>query len=202
MDTLIGLASHILYVYSIVMIGMNLTSDMYSYDLMWEGSGVLIIFTNIGHHIQDTITSSSLEVYNKLNDMKNQKVLVKRNNELIEVKISEVKIGEIILVRRGEYVSLDGIIQEDGTFDYSNITGESKKVFLKQNEYVLSGSFNVGENVHIKVSKESKDSTLSHIIEKIEDVSASRPPMQQLADKVLKYFIPGVLLIALTTSVI
>lgn len=202
MDTLVGLASHILFIYSIVMIAMNATKPMYSYDLMWEGSAVLILFTNIGHHIQETITSSSLEVYNKLNSMKNQEVLVERNGNVVKVKVSDVKVGEIIVIQRGESVPLDGLVLEDGRFDYSNITGESKEVFHQKNDFVLSGSFNVGNNLRIKVSKNSNDSTINHIIEKIEDVSATRPPMQQLADKVLKYFIPSVLSIALITSII
>lgn len=202
MDTLIGLASHILYVYSIVMIGLNATKPMYSYDLMWEGSAILILFTNIGHHIQEAITSSSLEVYNKLNAMKNQKVLVERNNEIISVKVSEVKINEVIIIPRGEYIPLDGIIIGSGKFDYSNITGESKEINHYNNDFVLSGSFNIGDNVKIKVAKESSSSTINLIIESIEDVSATRPPMQQLADKVLKYFIPSVLGIALATSII
>ncbi len=149
--------------------------------------------------MQERISISSLEVYNKLNSMKNQTVSVLRNNEVFIVKVAEVKLGEILLVKRGEYVSLDGNILSEGLFDYSNITGESKQIRHFANDFVLSGSFNVGDNVKIKVTKLAKDSTLNHIIEKIEDVSATRPPMQQLADKILKIFIPTVLLIATAT---
>lgn len=202
MDTLVGLASHILYIYSIVVTIINITSPMYSYDVMWEGAAILIVFTNIGHFIEERISNSSLDVYNKLNELKKSKAFVLREGEFIEVEASSVKVGETILIKRGGYVPLDGIAVEKGVFDYSNITGESKSIFVKEDEMVISGSFNLDANVRLVVSKTLEDSTINHVIEKIEEVSAARPPMQKFADKVLKYFIPTVILIAIFTFII
>lgn len=202
MDTLVGLASHILYIYSIVVTIMNITGPAYSYDVMWEGAAILILFTNVGHYIEEKITNSSLDVYNRLNDLKNSKVFVLRKGEYVEDEASNVKVGDIILIKRGGYVPLDGTALEAGIFDYSNITGESKSIDVKINDTVISGSYNLDGNVRLVVTKTLDDSTINHVIEKIEEVSAARPPMQKFADSVLKYFIPTVIGIAFVTFVI
>lgn len=202
MDTLIGIASHILYIYSIVQVILHFDAPMYSYDLLWEGSAILILFTNMGKTLQNSITKSSLEVYNKLNSLKKQVVSIKSNDEWIDVSADKVNINSFILIKKGEVVPLDGKLQQPGIFNYSNITGEAREVAISSNDTVMSGAFNLGDNVVIKTTSDWSTSTLNKIVEGIENVSASRPPMQQLADKILKYFVPGVLIAAVLTTIV
>ena len=202
MNTLIGLASHILFTFSIVMSVMNWDSPMYSYTVMWEGPAVLILVTNIGHKIEDSVRSSSTKAYNDLEAMQNSVVTLIKGDKEVKVQASELKVGDFIIVRKGELVGLDGNVQTNSIFDYSNITGESKQINLSKGDFVLSGSHNLGDSVIIKITKDYDESTISAIVESIENISMAKPKMQRIADQILKWFVPTVLFISLTTFIV
>ena len=202
MNTLIGLASHILFTFSIAMSIINWDSPMYSYTVMWEGPAVLIIVTNIGHGIEDGVRNSSIKAYNDLEAIQNSEVTLLKNGKETKVHAIDLKIGDYIVVRKGELVGLDGEVQSDSIFDYSNITGESKSIKISKDNFVLSGSHNLGDKVIIKITKSYDESTISTIVESIENVSMAKPAMQKIADQLLKWFVPTVLLISLTTFVV
>ncbi|WKX02165.1 heavy metal translocating P-type ATPase [Candidatus Mycoplasma mahonii] len=202
MDTLIGLASHILFIFSIGMSFFHYDSPMFSYTTMWEGPAVLIVVTNIGHKVESSVKQSSLKAYEELENMKNPSVTIFRNNQEYQDKAENLKIGDLIIVRKGEIVGLDGLVQSNASFDYSNITGESKNIRLSKNQFVISGSYNLGDDVLVKVTKNYNESTISTIIESIENVSMAKPKLQKIADKILKWFVPVVLLISLTTLIV
>ena len=201
-NTLVGLASHILYVFSIVMAILHYDQPMFSYPQMWEGAALLVIFTNMGKKIEIAIHASSLEAYRILNKLKNQKVIQIKNNKQIKVLASEIKIGDTILILKGEIVNLDGLVLSNGVFDYSNITGESKPINLIKNMQVISGAHNLSEAIKIKVTTLQKNSTLVKVVDNIERISMTKPPLQQLADKILKYFLPIILIIAISSFII
>ena len=201
MDTLIAIAAHTLYIFSIGMAIANFLSPMFSYDQMWEGPAALIIITNIGHRIEENVKSSSIEAYNKLNDMMHSQVIHIIDGKQVIVDATTLKIGDVILIKKGEMIPIDGCISSDSHFNYANITGESKSVFLKKGEIVVSGSYNLGNTIQIELTINPEDSTLALIIEKIEDVSMSKPKLQKLADKILRWFVPAVLFIAFLTLI-
>ena len=202
MDTLIGIASHVLLIFSIVMSAINYDKPMYSYDVMWEGPVALIVVTNIGHFIEDSVKKSSVEAYKKLEQMRNSEVILINNNKESIVLASEIKIGDLIIVKKGSFVGLDGLVQSTSTFDYSNITGESQSIHLSKGEFVVSGAYNVGESVLIKVTKRYDESTISKIVENIENVTMAKPKMQKFSDKLLKWFVPVILITSLLTFII
>ena len=198
MDTLIGLASHTLYLYSVVNCFINYDKPMYEYDVMWEGAAFLITITNIGHTLEEKIKNSSKQTYDELNKIKKTIVMLE-NGGSIEVR--KLKVGDIIIVPKGDMVPLDGVILGSSLFDYSNITGESKKIKI-ENGFVLSGSFNMGNSIKIKIERDYDNSTITKIINGIEAVSLARPKMQKFADKILKYFVPIILILSITNFTI
>ena len=198
MDTLIGLASHTLYLYSVVNCFINYDKPMYEYDVMWEGAAFLITITNIGHTLEEKIKNSSKQTYDELNKIKKTIVMLE-NGGSIEVR--KLKVGDIIIVPKGDMVPLDGVILGSSLFDYSNITGESKKIKI-ENGFVLSGSFNMGNSIKIKIERDYENSTITKIINGIEAVSLARPKMQKFADKILKYFVPIILILSITNFTI
>ena len=198
MDTLIGLASHTLYLYSVVNCFINYDKPMYKYDVMWEGAAFLITITNIGHTLEEKIKNSSKQTYDELNKIKKTIVMLE-NGGSIEVR--KLKVGDIIIVPKGDMVPLDGVILGSSLFDYSNITGESKKIKI-ENGFVLSGSFNMGNSIKIKIERDYDNSTITKIINGIEAVSLARPKMQKFADKILKYFVPIILILSITNFTI
>ena len=202
MDTLIGIASHVLLIFSIVMSAINYDKPMYSYEVMWEGPVALIIVTNIGHFIEDSVKNGSVEAYKKLEEMRNSEVILIKDNKETIVLASEIKIGDLIIVKKGSFVGLDGLVQSTSTFDYSNITGESQSIHLSNGEFVVSGAYNVGEAVLIKVTKRYDESTISKIVENIENVTMAKPKMQKFSDKLLRWFVPVILITSLLTFTI
>lgn len=201
MDTLIGLAAHILYLYSFIQAMMNLNGEMYSYDQMWEGTAVLFVATNIGHSLEATLKKNATKSYDELNNLRNSNAIKLVNGKNVSTPIKELKIGDLIVVKRGEMIPIDGILQNNGIFDYSNITGESKKLELQKGKEVFSGSYNLKDAITLKVSKLAKESTISQIVDKIEDATMNKPDLQRIADKLLKWFIPFVLSTAILTFV-
>lgn len=202
MDLLIGLAGHILYLYSFVQAMIHVNDPMFSYDQMWEGTAVLYIATNIGHGLEGMLRKNATESYEKLSKMKNSVALKLEGKKYVQTHVSELKVGDLVVIKKGEMVVIDGLIQSKGTFDYSNITGESKKILLDKNMEVLSGAYNLSDAILIKVSKISDDSTISKIVDKIEDATLNKPSLQRIADKLLKWFIPSVLSASLITFII
>ena len=202
MDTLIGIASHVLLIFSIVMSAINYDKPIYSYDVMWEGPVALIIVTNIGHFIEDSVKKSSVEAYKKLEQMRNSEVILIKDNKETTIMASKIKIGDLIIVKKGSFVGLDGIVQSTSSFDYSNITGESRSIHLNKGEFVVSGAYNVGESVLIKVTKRYDESTISKIVENIENVTMAKPKMQKFSDKLLKWFVPVILITSLLTFIV
>ena len=202
MNTLIGIASHVLYVYSFIMSIINWNMPMYSYQQMWEAPAILIIVTNIGHALENKMQKSSKKAYEKLNMFKNAKVSVIKNNKIIEQESNKLKIGDVVLVKKGEIVPVDGKINKNGNFDYSNITGESKIIMIKKNNEVISGAYNLGDPIELTITKNPSESTLSIIVDKITNLSNAKPKIQKLVDKILKLFVPVVILIAIITTII
>lgn len=202
MNTLIGLASHILYIFSITMVILNWNKPIYEYSQMWEGPAILILVTNLGHALESKIQKSSAEAYQKLDNMRNSKVIVIKDNRQIIDKASKLKIGDVILIKRGDIVPLDGKINSNGIFDYSNITGESNAILIKKGKEVISGSYNLGNAIKIVITKKPSESTLSTLIDKIESVSIAKPKIQKLVDKILKWFVPAIILISILTAII
>ncbi len=203
MDTLIGLAGHIIFIYSLVQTFMNLNSPMFSYDAMWEAPIVLFTITNMGHALEERLSKAAVSTYEKLKSMKNSKTFLVTKDGIKEVEAKNVPLGSIILIKRGDLVPLDGIVMTGtGSFDYSNITGESKTIRISKGESVISGAFNLKDSIKIKVTKTYENSTIGKIVTKIETASMTKPRVQKVADGILRWFIPFVLLISITTFVV
>lgn len=199
MNTLIALGAHISYLYSIVLAIINWNAPMYSYAQLWEATGALIVFTNIGHALEDKVQKSSTIAFQKLNELRYSKVSITRDGKDMILPANKLKIGDIVTIKKGDIVIVDGTLLSEGDFDFANITGESKIIHLTKNQEVISGAFNAGNVIKIKISKIPEKSTLFTIIRKIEDVSMQRPKMQKFADKILKVFVPMVISISLLT---
>lgn len=121
----------------------------------------------------------------------------------IKTKIKDIKIGNIISVKPGDRIPLDGvIISGNGDIDESSITGESVPVFKKKDSNVISGTLNTNGSFLFKVTKIGKDTTLNKIIELVSQASDSKTKITKLVDKVSLYFVPVVIILSIITFVI
>ncbi len=156
-------------------------------DFYWEIS-TLTLFLLFGHWMEMKAVMASSGALGDLAKLIPKKANLVKGNEIIEVSTDDLKIGDIILIKPGEKVPIDGIVVEGETnINESMITGESKPIHKKKGDKVIGGSINFDGSMKIKVSKTGKDTTLNQIIELVKEAQSSKPRTQKMADKAAHY---------------
>lgn len=206
MDSLIALGAGAAIVYSIYSIILTLTGTMMEMHLVhnvyFESAGMIITLISFGKYLEARSKKKTTDAISKLLELAPD--VARRVNDGNEevVKISELIIGDKVLVKANETVPVDGkIIQGFSSVDESMITGESLPVEKEIDSLVIGGTNNLQGSFVYQVTKTVEDSTLAKIIELVEEASSSKAPMTRAIDKVVKYFVPTVIVIALLTFV-
>lgn len=212
MDSLVAIGSGaaVLYgIFAIYRIGYGLGHaqweivDQYRKDLYFESAGMIITLITLGKYLESKTKGKTSEAIKKLLDLAPKMVTVLRNGEEQKVGVDEVQIGEVFIIRPGETVGVDGIIEEGASsFDESAITGESIPVEKREGDTIISATINQTGLIYAKAVKVGKDTTIAQIIRLVEEASSSKAPIAKLADKVSGIFVPIVLLIAILTGVV
>lgn len=163
----------------------------------------VMLFYQIGEFFQDYAVDKSKKSITNLMNLKPDFANVKRNNNLMKVKPEDIKIGEIIVVKPGEKIPLDGIIVEGSSqLDTSSLTGEAlpKEVTIKDN--VLSGCINQTGMLSLEVTKEFGESTVSKILDLVENAASKKAKSENFITKFAKYYTPIVVIIALLLAIV
>ncbi len=156
-------------------------------DFYWEIS-TLVVFLLFGHWIEMKAVNNASGALGELAKLIPKKANIIKGKNIIEISTEELNIGDIILVKPGEKIPIDGIVIEGQTsVNESMITGESIPVSKNKNDKVIGGSINFNGSIKIKVTKTGKDTTLSQIIELVKKAQSSKPRTQRLADKAANY---------------
>ncbi len=197
MDVLIVLGTSAAYFYSIY----NLFNMVHEY--YFEASAVIITLIVLGKLFEAIAKGKTSEAIKKLMGLQPKTARVIRNDTEMDIDIDDLLVGDIIVVRPGEKVPVDGIIVEGSSaLDESMITGESIPVDKKEGDQVIGATINKFGAFKFKATKIGKDTVLSQIIRLVEDAQGSKAPVQKLADKISGIFVPTVLVIALVTFLI
>ncbi len=168
--------------------------------LYFESSAVLITLILLGKYFETLAKSKTSYAIKKLMQLKPTTARIVSNNLEKEIPIDKVNKGDILLVKPGEKIPLDGIVAEGESFvDESMITGESVPVKKKIDDDVIGGTINQDGYLKIKVTKVGEDTFLSQIIKIVENAQSSKAPIQRFADIVSGYFVPAVIFIAIIT---
>lgn len=163
----------------------------------------VMLFYQIGELFQSYAVDKSRKSISSLMDIRPDYANIIRNNNEEKVNPDEVKIGDIIVVKPGEKVPLDGTIVEGATMlDTKALTGESVPVEVKVNDEVLSGSINESGKILVKVSKEYGESTVSKILDLVENASSKKSKSENFITKFSKYYTPTVVIIAVILAII
>lgn len=163
----------------------------------------VMIFYQIGELFQSYAVSKSRKSISNLMDIRPDFANVERNKEIKQVKPGDVKIGEIIIIKPGEKVPLDGIVVEgNSSLDTKALTGESLPKDVKENEEVLSGFINLNGVIKVKVTKGYGESTVSKILNLVENASNKKSKSENFITKFAKYYTPIVVIIALILAVV
>ena len=199
MDTLVGIGTSTAYIYSTLItlfpqirILMKLPDYTY-FDVVI----VVIGFITLGKYLEARSKQKTGEAIEKLLELQAKTALVIRDGIEIEVSINDVIVGDIIIVKPGAKIPVDGKITEGNTsIDESMITGESIPVDKKVGDIVIGATINKQGNIKIKATKVGGETMLSQIIKMVEEAQGSKAPIQAMADKISSVFVPVVLIIA------
>ncbi|MGJ7045700.1 heavy metal translocating P-type ATPase [Thermoanaerobacterium thermosulfurigenes] len=202
MDTLVALGTSAAYFYSLYNVFTKPMSEVHNY-LYFEASAVVITLITLGKMLEAIAKGKTSEAIKKLMGLQAKTARVIRNGEEIDIPIEEVKVGDIVVVRPGEKIPVDGIIVDGSSaIDESMITGESIPVDKNVNDEVIGATINKTGTFKFKATKVGKDTVLSQIIKMVEDAQGSKAPIQEIADKVSGVFVPVVIGIAIVTFLI
>lgn len=212
MDSLIaiGTTAAIGYgVFAIYKIGYGLGHmDMemvmqYSMDLYFESAGVILALITLGKFLEARAKGKTSDAIKKLMDLSPKTALVERDGQEVELPVEDVVKGDIIIVKPGQSVPVDGIITfGSSSLDESMLTGESIPVEKKVGDKVIGASINKSGYFKFEAQNVGDDTTLSQIIRLVEEASSSKAPISKLADKISSIFVPVVITIAVIATVV
>ena len=204
MDTLvaIGVISSFLYsLYGMYRI-LNGNHD-YTMDLYFESSAIVIYFIKLGRYLDGISKDKTKEAIQKLVEITPNQATIEINGIEKKVTLDEIKKGNIVIVKPGEKVAVDGeIIEGKAHFDESFITGESKPSTRTIGEKVIAGSLNYDGFIKYKAERIGKESTVSEIVRLVIEASNTKAPIAKIADKISGYFVPIVILISIITFIV
>ncbi len=212
MDSLIavGSAAAVIYgIFALYRIGYGLgLMDMdivmhYLHDLYFESAGTILTLITLGKYLEARSKGKTSEAMNKLMNLAPKTAMVLRNGREIEIPVEEVALGDILCVRPGQSIPVDGEIIEGSTaIDQSAITGESIPVEKKAGDNIIAATINKTGYIRFRAEKVGEDTTLSQIIRLVEEAGSSKAPIAKLADRISGVFVPVVILIALAASIL
>lgn len=198
MDVLVAMGSSVAYLYSIpVMLGL-LPGHVY-----YETAAVIITLIKLGKFLEARAKGRTSEAIKKLMSLRSKNARVIRDGQEIEVPIDDVKVGDLVIVRPGEKIAVDGVIVEGrSAVDESMLTGESLPVEKSPGQPVIGATINKLGLLKFEATKVGKETALAQIIRLVEQAQGSKAPIQKLADQISAVFVPAVIAIATVTFLV
>lgn len=212
MDSLVAIGSAAALIYGIFAIYMMAYGfghgdldlvDVYRKNLYFESSAMILTLITLGKYLEEKSKNKTRSSLSKLMDLAPKTATVLENNEEVQKNIEDVKVGDVIMVRPGEAVAVDGkIIEGTSSLDESAVTGESIPVSKSVGDRVISASINTTGSFKFLAEKVGEDTTISQIIKLVDQANESKAPIAKLADKIAGIFVPAVLIISALTFII
>jgi len=198
MDSLIAIGTSAAFIYGIYAIIQILNGNTnYAMNLYFESAGVIITLILLGKYLENLAKGKTSEAIKKLMGLTPKTATVIHDGKEITIPIEEVEVGDLIIVKPGEKIPVDGEVIEGLTsVDESMLTGESMPVEKGPGSKVVGASINKNGTIKFKATKVGKDTVLAQIIKLVEDAQASKAPIAKLADVISGYFVPVVIAIA------
>lgn len=196
MDVLVAMGSSIAYLYSfLILIFAQLGMHVY-----FETSAVIITLIKLGKMLESRTKKRTGSAIRKLMGLQPKTATVIKDGDEKEILLSDVMVGDIIVVRPGENLPVDGvIIQGESSVDESMMTGEPLPVDKRPGDKVVGGTINGEGLLKFNATRVGKDTALAHIIRMIQDAQGSKAPIQALADRIASVFVPAIIVIAFLT---
>ena len=203
MDSLIAIGTGAAFLGSLIALGRIIGGEHHAtHDLYFETAGVILTLVLLGKSLEARSRGRTSEAIKKLMELAPRTAAVIRGGQEISLPIDEVEVGDLILVRPGEKIPVDGIIESGhSAVDESMLTGESMPADKYPGDTVYGACINTSGAIHFRASKVGGDTALAGIIRLIEDAQSSKAPIAQLADIVSSRFVPVVIAVAIISSI-
>lgn len=202
MDTLVVLGTSAAYFYSLFLTFQSdfIEKQGFASYVYYEASAIVITLILLGRFLEKRARKETAAAIKQLIGLQAKTARVIRGEQTLETPIEEVKVGDIILVRPGEKIPVDGIIiQGSSSIDESMVTGESLPVRKTVNQQVIGATINKTGSLQMQALRVGKDTVLAQIVQLVQTAQASKAPIQRLADRVTADFVPVVIIIAFMT---
>ena len=202
MDSLIAVSTSAAFIYGVYAVIQIFQGDgSYAMDLYFESAAVILTLITLGKYLESVTKGRTSESIKKLMGLQPKTATVIKDGKEIEISIDEVEVGDIIFVRPGEKMPVDGEVVEGITsVDESMLTGESIPVEKTIGDNITGASINKNGSIKYRATKVGKDTALAQIIKLVEDAQGSKAPIAKLADVISGYFVPIVIVLAILSG--
>ncbi|MCY7277271.1 MAG: heavy metal translocating P-type ATPase, partial [Phormidesmis sp. CAN_BIN44] len=204
MDTLVAIGTGAAYFYSVfaTVFPRFFTTQGLIPEVYYEASSVIITLILLGHLFENRAKGQTSDAIRKLIGLQARDARIIRNGQELEVPIQDVQIGDVVVVRPGEKIPVDGeVVDGSSTLDESMVTGESMPVKKQAGDEVIGATINKTGSFKFRATRVGKDTLLAQIVKLVQQAQGSKAPIQRLADRVTGWFVPVVIAIAIVTFV-
>ncbi len=205
MNTLIGIGTGAAFLYSLsaTFFGGWLEARGVDAAVYYETAAVIVTLILLGRLLEVRAKAGTSAAIEKLLSLQARTARVRRDGTEVDLPVEEVRIGDLVVVRPGEKIPVDGVIREgESTIDESMVTGESVPVTKGPGDPVIGATINSAGGFVFKATKVGKDTMLAQIVRLVQEAQGSKAPIQRLADVVSSYFVPAVIIVAVITFVV
>ncbi len=206
MDTLVALGSGVSFIYSIVLTGfifVGMDEVQNAMNLHFESAAMILALVTVGKWLEEKSKKKTGFEIEKLLKLAPDTVTVEIDGMQKQISVKDVRVGDILVVKQGEYIPVDGIITDGSSFvDKCAVTGESLPVEVSTGDFVTTAAVVKSGVIKMRAERVGAETTLSKIIKMVKEAGASKAPIQKFADKVAGIFVPIVVIIAIATFLI
>ncbi|MDI6619533.1 MAG: heavy metal translocating P-type ATPase [Clostridiales bacterium] len=200
MDSLIAIGTSAAFLYGIFAV-IEILNGNTDYSLYFESAGVILTLITLGKYFEAVSKGKTSEAIKKLMGLAPKTAVIIRENKEVEIPIEEVEAGDIIVVKPGEKMPVDGVVTDGMTsVDESMLTGESIPVEKNVGDDIVGASINKNGSIKYRATKVGKDTVLAQIIKLVEEAQGSKAPIAKLADTISGYFVPAVIALAVLSA--
>ena len=204
MDSLIAVGTSVAFLYSLSLSIMIFGGDIHQvHNLYYESAGVIVALVMLGKYLEARSNRKTSEALESLMDLTPEQVWLKDENGQLEKPIELIKPKQVLIVKAGDKIPLDGILSKgETTVDQSLLSGESLPIDKKVGDDLISGSINLSGAIEMTVTKDCYNSTVANLVKLMEEAQLAKAPIAKLADKIAAFFVPLIGILAFVSAVV
>ncbi len=205
MDTLVALSTFVAFTFSLfnTLVPEFIASRNLDVQVYYESAAIIITLILLGRYLEERAKRRTSGAIRELMGLQPQTVILVQEGEEIQVGLDQVRVGDTVIVRPGDQIPIDAeVLEGQSNLDESMLTGEPIPVAKTPGDKVFAGTLNKNGRLLLRAEKVGKETSLARIIELVREAQSSRPPVQQLVDRISAIFVPAVMLIAIGTFIV